>query len=617
MMGIKPPGPPSGPSPPGKFPDGDEGWDYDETAAPGIVPEPHFIQSTYIYRSPNVQEKTFSSRVVKVLKDIREGLAKSARLTLENENIECSSPTDHYRCQEYPATGTWNYLIVEDQQKGAATYTFDRKYNEKNDGTIEMALLDAFSRHSPSSLIAFASAEAEKEVGYIRSLTVQELDSLSGKTRSHSISLERYGPNELNLLEPALLEVRTGANLKLTSDSLRRIDSSKEFDKLLEEYKNVFILFWNSNRMVSLHTFNLWSRAADKIKISDDTLLAHVPCHDNSDFCQGLNAEDYHTVVSYKNGQNTGKTENIGDEEFYEQWIELSLMGSFQKLADESKLSEFKKGIVNGKKRSSVTIGVFPSDQDTSFQHFQIAAEKLAGKYYTAYFINENSKPAITTYRHAEKQKRTDYSGKFDPVTLMEFITKSSIPSIIDISHGFTTDVLFHQKRPILILFDKEFEPFSKLSSRQDARKSYIFTKVNGENEMIQKTKKALGIEGNEPMIVLLNKDRVHLIPTSKPKCPDHLQKLLQMIITSEAIKVLSTKDPHPLRYLQVQKVNEIFGFEETIVLPDHTLFLDSDPFSRHPPIPEGGGTGGCPFMQGGGAGGAIGGGEGGHHSEL
>uniref|UniRef100_A0A1I7TBF8 Endoplasmic reticulum resident protein 27 n=1 Tax=Caenorhabditis tropicalis TaxID=1561998 RepID=A0A1I7TBF8_9PELO len=365
--------------------------------------------------------------------------------------------------------------------------------------------------------------------------------------------------------------------------------------------------------MVSLHTFNIWSEVAEKIKVSEDTVLAHVPCHDNSDFCQGLNSEDYHTVVSYKNGQNTGKTENIGDEEFYERWIELNQLGSFNKLENESKLSEFKKGIVRGKKRSSVTIGVFPSEKDTSFQHFQIAAENLAGKYYVAYFINENSKPAITTYRFAEKQKRTDYSGKFDPATLMEFITKSSFPSIIDISHGFTTDILFHQKRQILILIGGESEPFSKLASRQDARKSYIFTKVDGENENVQKMKASLGIVDDKPTIVLLNKDRVHLISTSKPKCPDHLQKILQALSTAESTKVLSTKDPHPLRYLQVQKVNEVFGFEETIVLPDHTLFLDSNPFSSHPPIPQEGGTGGCPFMQGGGTG-VV---DSAHHSEL
>lgn len=614
MMGMKPSGPPSGPSPPGKFPEGDEGWDYDETAAPGMSPEPHFIQSTYIYRSPNAQEKTFSSRVVNVLKDIRTRLAKSARLTLENENIECSSPTDHYRCQEYPTTGTWNYLIVEDQKKGAATYTFERKNNEKNDGTIEMALLDAFSRHSPSSLITFASPEAEKEVGYIRALTIQEMDTLSGKQSHRPISFEKFGPNELNLVEPALLEVRTGSGLQLTSESLKLIGSSEEFDKLLAEFKNVYVLFWTNNRMVSLHTFNLWSRVGDKLKLSDDTLLAHVPCHESTSFCQGLNAEDYHTVVAYQNGQNTGKTENIGDEEFYENWIELSLLGPLQKLENEYKLSEFKKGIVNGRKRSSVTIGVFPSMEDTSFQHFQIAAEKLAGKYYAVYFINQNSKPAVTTYRYAEKQKRTDYSGKFDPATLLEFITKSSMPSVIDISNGFTTDVLFHQKRPIFILFGGESEPFMKLSARQDARKNYIFAKINGDSTNIRKTREALGISDKKEVLVLLNKDRVHLISTSKPKCPDHLQKIIQLISTEEADKVLSTKNPHPLRYLQVEKINALFGMEETIVLPDHTLFLDSDPFARHPPFSETGGTGGCPFMQGGGAAAAS---DSGHHTEL
>lgn len=78
-------------------------------------------------------------------------------------------------------------------------------------------------------------------------LTSYTFQSLSGKRSHQKISMEKFGPNELILLEPALLEVRTGANLKLNSDSLRRIDSTKEFDKLLEEFRNVFILFWNSS----------------------------------------------------------------------------------------------------------------------------------------------------------------------------------------------------------------------------------------------------------------------------------------------------------------------------------------------------------------------------------
>ena len=76
-----------------------------------------------------------------------------------------------------------------------------------------------------------------------------DFQSLSGKPGHRPISLEKFGPNELNLLEPALLEVRTGSELKLTSESLKRIDSTKEFDKLLDEYKYVFILFWTSSEL--------------------------------------------------------------------------------------------------------------------------------------------------------------------------------------------------------------------------------------------------------------------------------------------------------------------------------------------------------------------------------
>ncbi|CAI2349660.1 unnamed protein product [Caenorhabditis sp. 36 PRJEB53466] len=360
--------------------------------------------------------------------------------------------------------------------------------------------------------------------------------------------------------------------------------------------------------MVSLHTFNLWSRTAEKLsadRISTEVILAHVPCQENADFCQGLNAEDFHTVVSYRNGQNNGKTENLGDEEYYARWIELVLAGNIQKIDSESQLAELKKGVFMGKKRMSVTIGIFGSEEDTSLQHLRIASEKLAGKYYLAYFINKNAKPSVTTYRSAEKQKRTDYSGKFDPATLMEFLTKSSLPSIIDITAGFSTDLLFHQKRPILILIGPEpSDSFVKLSARQDARKSYIFTRIStdSQNGNVKKCLEALGVEENESTVLILNKDRIHKIPTSKAKCPDHLHKLIRSISTGEADKVLSTKSAHPLRYLQVGHVNKLFGFEETVVLPDHTLFLDSDPFARHPPIAAGAGTGGCPFMQGGGA---------------
>lgn len=42
-----------GPSPPGKIPEGDKGWDYDSKAAPGILPNEQYIQTSFVYRNLN------------------------------------------------------------------------------------------------------------------------------------------------------------------------------------------------------------------------------------------------------------------------------------------------------------------------------------------------------------------------------------------------------------------------------------------------------------------------------------------------------------------------------------------------------------------------------------
>lgn len=205
MMGVKLEQ--SGPSPPATLPEGDKGWDYDEKSAPGMLPSEHYIQTTYIFRSPNEQEKSFSSRVRTVLANIKERLAKQARLTVDNENIECEKPTDHFRCEEFPQNGAFNYLIVEDAKHGARVYDFERKHNEKNDGTIEAALLDAMNRHYPLPLGPFASKEAEKEVGFIRQLSNEDFLKLSEKEKKQ-LNIEKFSPIELQLIDSALLETR-------------------------------------------------------------------------------------------------------------------------------------------------------------------------------------------------------------------------------------------------------------------------------------------------------------------------------------------------------------------------------------------------------------------------
>ncbi|CAB3401667.1 unnamed protein product [Caenorhabditis bovis] len=599
MMGIKTEEP-SGPSAPAAIPDGDNGWDYDEGAAPGLLPEPHFIQSTYIYRCPNELERNFANRVVNVLRTIRENLAKHARLTIENENIECSRPTDHYRCAEYPTTGAYNYLIIEDDKSGASVYTFERKYNEKNDETIEMALLDAYSRHAPRSLIPFATEAAEKHVGYIRALSVDELATL-GKTPKQKLRLEKFGPNELRLIDTALLEVRTGEKLGVgVSPKLLKLASQREFDKALEANKHLFVLFWNFNRMVSLHTFELWSRVGDALAADERLVMAHVACHDSADFCHGLNSVDFQTIVAYRDGQNIGKTDNIGDVQYYLNWIEIMLNGPLIELKSSDEVANAKKGKILDATTSSLTLGIFRGDNDTAFQHFQIAASKLAGKYYLCYHFADET-PSLNTYRPNEKQKRANYDGKFDPATMMAFITQSSLPNMIDISHGFTTDVLLRRKHTILIEIaprSGENEHFAKLAARQNLKSRFVFTRLTVE-PAVRDVVEALGLEFDEQMVTLvaLNKDRVHKIDIANAYCADHLLKLIEATADAEPYNVISTKRAHPLRILQKRQVDEIFGHQDSIILPDHTLFLDSDPFAPRPTRHDE--AGGCPFMRG------------------
>ncbi|KAK6051881.1 hypothetical protein COOONC_10613 [Cooperia oncophora] len=164
----------------------------------------------------------------------------------------------------------------------------------------------------------------------------------------------------------------------------------------------------------------------------------------------------------------------------------------------------------------------------------------------------------VTTYRPTEKQRRRDYDGKFDPASLMAFVSTASFPSVINISRGFTTNLLFRQPRKVAILvalpsFDNS--SYASLATRRDARKAVVFTYMN-------------------------------------------------------RYKELSVRNPHPLRLLQKAQVDAVFGAQNTMILPDETLYQDIVTHSNTPPHPTvGGASGGCPFMAGG-LGGAI-------HEEL
>ncbi|KAK5974350.1 hypothetical protein GCK32_002257 [Trichostrongylus colubriformis] len=612
MMGMTMEKKVEGPAAPGSLPDGDKGWDFDEVAAPGAIPQDYFIQTTFIHRSETKQQQDFAELVLTKLGVVRDRLRQMARVTVENEVISCVEDSEHYRCADFQRDSSYHYFVVEDASKGAAVYSLERKLNEKNPGATEMALLDALSRHSPISLTMYASPEAEREIGFVRALTATELQAVS---KPAPLEVELFSPFEVNLIDTELLELRSGEKLTDVEHKLVAFTSREEFDKSLNDNKHVFVLFWSHVHSASLHAFNLFARTSKMTKFYEDVILAHVECHNYPNFCEGLDRKDFHTIVAYRNGNNIGSTYYLRDEAYYLQWMYLMVSGPLIEVGNEDAVKNAKKGHIFGSDPHPVTIGTFPDRDCAEFRHYSIAADRLHGRYFMAVIIKPGSSGTVTVYRPTEKQRRRDYDGKFDPGSLMAFVSTASFPSVIDISRGFTTNLLFRQPRKVAILvaspsFDNS--SYISLATRVDARKAIVFTYMNSDLEVSDEVMKQFKLETDKvPQLLLLDKLHLYKFSLDPSTTSDQLWEWIQTREETVAEK-LSIRDPHPLRLLQKALVDSVFGVQNTMILPDETLYQEivthvDTPL--HPPV--GGASGGCPFMMGGGGrGGAI-------HEEL
>ncbi|PIO74632.1 hypothetical protein TELCIR_03357 [Teladorsagia circumcincta] len=107
------------------------GWDFDENAAPGAIPQDYFLQTTFIHRSENKQQKDFAELVLTKLGVIRERLRQMARITVDNEVISCVEDSEHYRCGDFQRDSSYHYFVVEDSNGdniGSTYYLRDEKY---------------------------------------------------------------------------------------------------------------------------------------------------------------------------------------------------------------------------------------------------------------------------------------------------------------------------------------------------------------------------------------------------------------------------------------------------------------------------------------------------------
>lgn len=134
--------------------------------------------------------------------------------------------------------------------------------------------------------------------------------------------------------------------------------------------------------------------------------------------------------------------------------------GSLLKVEDEDKLKAARKGFIDGfldlGQRKAVTIGIFQDEGSKEFKSFNKIATILYGRYHFIYSIKTQAPPSLTTFRPYEKMRRLDYNGDFDIPSLVKHITQGSNPTVLNFGEGFTSDIIYHSPKDLILLIHNE-----------------------------------------------------------------------------------------------------------------------------------------------------------------
>uniref|UniRef100_A0A914DQB6 Uncharacterized protein n=1 Tax=Acrobeloides nanus TaxID=290746 RepID=A0A914DQB6_9BILA len=313
------------------------------------------------------------------------------------------------------------------------------------------------------------------------------------------------------------------------------------------------------------------------IDVDNDVILGFVPCHLQTDVCTafGISHQDHHTVFAYRNGKKITTQVNLRDEEFYVEWIKMiKNHDPVNRLDSKEEFDQARKGIVKGfpNVRQAVTIGTFNSEESKEFQSFQKVANILNGRYHFLYRIVDSVSPSISTYRPIEKNKRTEYNGRFDVKSLLDHVTHSSVPSILDISNGFTSDIVYRNPNSLLLLIHnnhgKLVEELMVLANQPEFIKSHLLAQLDISNSLPTQTLfSKMKLEANHlPATCLFLKSEIQCFTTV-----DGITNILNDRIAKKPDHIIeiNSKTAHPLKWIQLEHINKIFGHQDITLLPE------------------------------------------------
>ncbi|KAH7731187.1 Protein R05D3.9 [Aphelenchoides avenae] len=431
--------------------------------------------------------------------------------------------------------------------------------------------------------MGYASEAAEAALGFVREITASELEEFIRQNRLKNFEVQHR----------ALIEFRGPA-----------------LAEAIETGKVVFVMFWTNVNVVSTHAFELWSKASELVKGLDAGAFGAVPCHEEQEVCKafGISHQDHRTVYVYKDGKKYATQVGLRDEYFYAEWAEMVLNGPSIELSSDAELEHAKNGILEGfaseRPRLAVTVGVFASKDSKEYQRFEHAARILNGRYHFVYRIVAGTEPSITTYRPYEQNKRVVYKEDYDSKSLLHFVTHSSVPSVLNVSRGFTSELIYRSGKSLQLLVNdgnsKLYRDLQALASRPEHVKAFLFAHVDrsvsfplaGFLDALQMTSVQL------PAYCSFEKEKVRCL-TKLDDAQDLGKALANKLKDADHIVPVEDSKPHPLKYIQLEQVNSVFGAQDITVLPepvivdDHASMANPHNFENM----DGVAVGGCPMM--------------------
>uniref|UniRef100_A0AC34RNC9 Calsequestrin n=1 Tax=Panagrolaimus sp. JU765 TaxID=591449 RepID=A0AC34RNC9_9BILA len=559
-------------------------FDEDLPRFPGTEPEDTFIQTTFVHRDKDDSDLKFTQDIIELINVLRQRLKKQAKLTIDNENIDCNDG-GFSQCQDYPLKDSYHFLIIEDSSHGAAVYSLEKKHNTNSEKT-EQAILDALSRHSTHSLMIYASEKAEKEIGFVREVTPKELAKFAKQNqnenkKSFATSIFTRSPTELNLINEKILEFRQIESPIFDENDALKVFVADELNNLLEnDERFIFVMFWTKVNTISLHAIQLWKQAAEMLKNDDNVVLGSVACHDQIDVCRafGISHHDKNTIFVYKNAQKLTAQFSMRDADFYVEWIKIITAGIVNKIDSKDDLKQIRQGYLpflpDLGQRKAVTIGHFQSETSEEFQRFKKVATILYGRYHFVYHIDEKYGASVTTFRPFEKMKRFDYNGNFEIATLIKHVTQGSNPSIMDFGHGFTSDLVYYSVKDLILLINdgdqEKLSQFEEMASKSENSMNYIFGKIDKKNAVsLDSFFNAMNFDTNSLPILCI-------FSLKNAKCLPRIGQITDKVLLEKPddliLVELSQNKPHPLKFIQLEQINAIFGKQDVEILPEPIL---------------------------------------------